>query len=75
MFASDVDTEVVKPLTHAERRAIIEAPFLCRVIGGYSWGGTGTSDWTRENKQRAYACNGRDWQWHRTQSAHDTFGG
>jgi hypothetical protein len=75
MSAFDTDTEVVKPLTHAERRAVIEAPFLCRVIGSYTWGGTGTSDWTKDYKQRAYACNGGDWQWLRTQSAHGIFGG
>jgi hypothetical protein len=48
------DTEVVKPLTHEERRAVIEAPLLCRVIGSYRWGGTGTSDWFKDHKERAY---------------------
>lgn len=51
---SDSDTEVVKPLTHAERRAIIEAPLLCRVVGSYHWGGTGTTNWFTDNKDRAY---------------------
>jgi hypothetical protein len=75
MSVSDTDTEVVKPLTHAERRAIIEAPLLCRVIGSYRWSGTSTNNWLRDNRDRAYTYSEwGEWQWLKT-SAPDTFGG
>lgn len=63
------------PLTHEERRKLIEAPFICQVIGGKGWSGTGVSDhFFQDGKRRAYTSGNGGFGWLRTASGSDIYG-